>query len=382
MKPRLPIPLRFCVLFACTLNVFGLVSTCLSGAELATLLSTIRAVEPGSQGNANATRAWKQIAQADAEDLPLVLAALDGASPLAANWLRSAVDTIAARGLHRDGELPVKALEQFVLDTNHDPRARRLAYEWIVRIDKTAQTRLIPGMWNDPSVEFRRDAVGQLLASADQLRKQDQQPAAIKMYRQAMAGARDKDQVDASAKQLRALGQEVDLPRHFGFLMDWQVIGPFDNTDRKGFASAYSPERELDESAQYDGKSSSVKWQEYSTKDDYGMVDLNVPFGKLKETVGYAWTQFTSERAQEVQLRLGCKNAWKVWLNGEMIFAREEYHRGMRLDQYLMPVKLKPGSNDILLKLCQNEQEESWTVEWQFQLRVCDRTGTAVASRN
>jgi hypothetical protein len=33
-----------------------------------------------------------------------------------------------------------------------------------------------------------------------------------------------------------------------------------------------------------------------------------------------------------------------------------------------------------LIKLCQNEQKEEWTVQWQFQLRVCDASGTAVLS--
>ena len=87
-------------------------------------------------------------------------------------------------------------------------------------------------------------------------------------------------------------------------------------------------------------------------------------------------------RPQELELRLSTPNAWKLWLNGELIFQRDEYHRGMQLDQYKMPVTLRPGKNDILVKACQNEQEESWTVEWQFQLRVCDATGTAVLPIN
>lgn len=73
------------------------------------------------------------------------------------------------------------------------------------------------------------------------------------------------------------------------------------------------------------------------------------------------------------ELRLGCKNGWKVWLNGEMLFGRDEYHRGMKLDQYKLPIHLKKGKNSILIKCCQNEQTEQWTVEWQFQIRACRR---------
>ncbi|MFP6574018.1 MAG: hypothetical protein VB912_02625, partial [Pirellulaceae bacterium] len=64
----------------------------------------------------------------------------------------------------------------------------------------------------------------------------------------------------------------------------------------------------------------------------------------------------------------------------ELLFQRDEYHRGMRLDQYRLKAKLKQGRNVIMLKLCQNEQMENWTKEWQFQLRVCDATGTAILS--
>ena len=52
----------------------------------------------------------------------------------------------------------------------------------------------------------------------------------------------------------------------------------------------------------------------------------------------------------------------------------------MRIDQYQLPVQLRKGANTILVKACQNEQKEEWTVQWQFQLRVCDATGTAIHS--
>ena len=54
------------------------------------------------------------------------------------------------------------------------------------------------------------------------------------VYRQALNAARDIDQIEEIAKHLtEKLEQELDLPRHFGFLMHWKVIAPFDNTERK-----------------------------------------------------------------------------------------------------------------------------------------------------
>jgi hypothetical protein len=68
----------------------------------------------------------------------------------------------------------------------------------------------------------------------------------------------------------------------------------------------------------------------------------------------------------------------KVFLNGRLIFAREEYHHGMRMDQHVAPATLRVGRNEILLKVCQNEQKEEWAQKWSFQLRITDSAGAKV----
>jgi hypothetical protein len=89
-------------------------------------------------------------------------------------------------------------------------------------------------------------------------------------------------------------------------------------------------------------------------------------------------TKFNSDKNQTVDLRLGTPNAWKLWVNGELLFAREEYHRGTKLDQYRVAAKLKAGENLILLKVCQNEQNDDWAQKYQFQLRGADPAGSAI----
>ena len=91
---------------------------------------------------------------------------------------------------------------------------------------------------------------------------------------------------------------------------------------------------------------------------------------------------YKRQTERDAEIRLGCKNAWKIWLNGDLVFGRDEYHRGKEIDQYRLPVKLRKGPNAILVKCCQNEQTETWTVEWEFQLRICDSTGTAILDPN
>ena len=36
--------------------------------------------------------------------------------------------------------------------------------------------------------------------------------------------------------------------------MSWQIIGPFDNSEREGFTKVYPPENKIDLSATYQGK--------------------------------------------------------------------------------------------------------------------------------
>ena len=363
-----------------TLAAIGLAPLGQAVDEFDEAVAVLRSVGGEGQGNAVADRALQRLAKGGADTLPALLAAMNGANPFAANYLRGAVEVIAGNALANGGMLPVMELGEFLLNKSHDVRPRALAFELVRRVDGKAAEQLVPGLLGDPSVDLRREAVARLLGQAEARAKAGNKPAAVLLYRQALDAARDLDQIQAVAAALRDLGREVNLTRHFGFLVNWQLVGPFHNKDRVGFAVAFGPEKNAALSASYDGLNGKVKWQPYLTDDEYGMVDFNEPYGDLKEVTGYAQTEFVSATDRPAQLRLGCKNAWKIWLNGELVFGRDEYHRGMRIDQYQLPVQLRKGRNTILVKACQNEQVEDWTVQWQFQLRVCDATGTAIYS--
>ncbi len=349
-------------------------------ASLDDQLKTIRSVGPEGQGHQAAIAAVGELSRSASPSLVPILKAFDDASPLAVNWLRGAFDAIAERELTRTGKLPAADLEAFVKDLNRSPEARRLAYEWLAKVDSSAADRLIPGMIRDASPEFRRDAVQRLIDRAAKAEEGKQTSDAISLYREALSGAIDDDQVKAIVKPLRELGQTVDLQKHFGFVTEWHLIGPFDNTDKKGFDIAYPPEQQIDLSAKYPGKMSDVAWERFETDDEYGVFNIAKKTAPHKGAVTYAYATFDSDKARNVELRLGTPNAWKLWVNGELAFARDEYHRGTQLDQYRVKSKLKMGTNTILLKICQNEQTEEWAQDWKYQLRVCDSSGAAILS--
>ncbi|HEX4143005.1 MAG TPA: hypothetical protein VHY91_05605 [Pirellulales bacterium] len=352
-------------------------SAATSETELSTVLASIKQVGTKGAGHRAAQTAWQKLADADASQLPAILIALDDASPLAANWLRSAAEAIVARQLAAGAPLPKSALEGFLLDRRHAPRSRRLAYEWLVRVDGATADRLLGGMLDDPSLELRRDAVAQLIERAQA--KVGSDPSGAKaVFTDALNHARDLDQIRAAIGKLNDLGVKIDLARQLGFIMRWKVIGPFDNSGGRGFAKAFLPEQAIDLAAKYEGKVGSAKWLDAEASDELGHIDLNQALGTHKGAVAYAYAEFNSPREQPVELRLGSANANKIWLNGKLLADFEVYHSFTTLDQYVGRGSLKRGTNRILLKLCQNEQTEEWAAEWKFQLRVCDPTGGAL----
>jgi hypothetical protein len=198
----------------------------------------------------------------------------------------------------------------------------------------------------------------------------------------AFRSARDHDQIKVSADKIQELGGKVDLPLHYGFVMTWKIAGPFDNVGDKGWDVAYPPEEKVDFKASYKGQKGEVRWIETTTSDEHGAVDLNKVLANYKGAIAYAAAEFVSDKDQKVDFRLGCINANKIWLNGELLTANHVYHANTSIDQYLTRGKLKKGRNVILLKIAQNEQTEAWAQDWKFQLRVCDSIGSAILSQD
>jgi hypothetical protein len=280
-------------------------------AALKDLIEAVRRAGPDGEGSAEAAKAWRQLAAVGPADLPTLLVGMDGAGPLARNWLRSAIDRVLEQAATSKQPLPTAPLVAFLRELKHDPQARRLAYDLLCQDDPSAPDRYLPAMLDDPSPDLRRDAVARVLTQADKLLAAGKKSEALPLFRDAFAAARERGQIDAAARKLRELGEKVDLPTRLGMLMTWKLIGPFPNKDRKGMATAYPPEKALDFAAEYDGKAGKVKWVDYSSKDDYGLVDLKEALRDHAEVASYAATQFQSDGAREVDVRLGCYTGFK-----------------------------------------------------------------------
>jgi hypothetical protein len=339
------------------------------------LIDALIQVDAKGKGNDQAVRAWPSVTKLDASSVPNLLEAMNKANDLGDNWIRSAISEILARD--KSG-FPVKQILAYLKDDQNTGSSRKLAFELVRQHKPKLSHSLTPKFIDDREPTLRRLAVEKLLESARRTPKPEEAKA---LFEKVLSKGREVDQIKEAKEALEKAGQKIDVQTLMGFLVDWHTIGPFDNTGRQGFGVEYPPEMKIDLKASYEGKNEKAKWSAFTTPDPFGMLNINLQYGEIKEVLAYAHTNFVSDSERPAQFRIGSKNAWKLWLNGELLFARDEYHRGgTRVDQFIIDGKLLKGTNEILVKVCQNEQTQPWTKQWELCLRVTDPSGTALTS--
>lgn len=333
-------------------------------------IAALKGVTKEGANNDAAGPAWKALVGAGAPAFFPALAAVDDTNPTAANWLRSAAAAIAENEKKTRKRINEAALEAFVLEKKHAPSARRLAYEVLAAQDATA-ARLLPKLLDDPQPDLRREAIADQLA---RLKSPDQALTLDRLF----TYTREKEQAEAIAKELEKVGKTVSVTEHFAFLTHFRVVGPFFSERGKALALSYPPETNP-AAAEYDGKDGKVTWAPQATADRYGKLDLNETVGRLKNACVYARAVVHADEETPAEVRVGSPNAVQIFLNGKKLFEREEYHHGDAMDYHVGKGVLKAGENVVVVKVCQNNQTDSWAQRWQFQARVCDSTGGPIA---
>ena len=349
----------------------------LSADDLSEALKAVQAVGKNGDGNEEAVKAMRSLNAASIDQIPMILQAMDDANSISINWMRAAVNSIKRRG----GELPRAAIKEYFDDQKHSQMGRLLAFELLTEGDEGLAKSMIPGLIDDPSMPLRRKAVAVLI---DEASAEDAPPVeAIGKLGFAFNKARDVGQIQAIAKKLDTLGVKVNLQEQLGFMNTWNIVGSFDNKDMAGFDVPYGPEEAIgmiDLNATYkDLDDKETKWREVTTADPVGNVDLNSLVGKVKGATVYAFGIFKAGEDGPAEIRIGTANATKIWVNGTLAMSNEIYHNSNSIDKFTGDITLKKGDNQILIKVCQNEQTQSWAQDWQFQLRICDSTGKPVA---
>jgi hypothetical protein len=339
-------------------------------------LETVRKVDSHGAGHEDAVKAMQILNTATPAQVPLLLSGMKDTNQLAQNWIRGAIQS----ALGHSGEFPKDSLLKFLQeDLDSNDMGRLVAWELLVADTPALTDELLPKMLNDSSLPLRQLSVEWHISKADAAGEGQ----SFALLVDALVAARDVNQIQKIADKLATKGVNIDLHRQLGFINTWKIAGPFDNKGEKGFAVALGPETspgEIDPEAVYkDGlDGAEIKWKEVKSVDATATVNLNEVLGKIKGATAYAYAEFDAMEDAECEIRIGCINANKVWLNGEPVLANEVYHVGMMPDQFSGKGKLVKGKNRILFKICQNEQEQPWAQEWMFQLRICNPDGSAI----
>jgi len=92
-----------------------------------------------------------------------------------------------------------------------------------------------------------------------------------------------------------------------------------------------------------------------------GFVDLARVLGNPGNCAAFLKAQVWAPRDLEARLELGSDDGVKVWLNGQVVHDKD-VPRSFRLNEDKVPVKLKKGWNELLVKIVQGGGDWSGAV--------------------
>ncbi len=160
--------------------------------------------------------------------------------------------------------------------------------------------KLLDGRTEDPSLDIRFEAIGQVINSLPTAEEAKNDEAAkqkaIAGYQALLKSARQHVQVNTIIDALKALGQDVDMRKHFGFVSSWHVSGHSIIAKKWAIQSLMHPKpnylqsSSVNLSTTYPAKGEGAKagWQAASTDKPDGTVDLNPIMLNEKGAVVYA----------------------------------------------------------------------------------------------
>lgn len=108
-----------------------------------------------------------------------------------------------------------------------------------------------------------------------------------------------------------------------------------------------------------------LEWERLSG--ELGFIDFQKGIGELEYTIGYGWIEFEVPQEMSAWLGIGSDDGLKVWHNGELVHDKW-VRRTSRIDDDIVPLKLTPGRNTLLVKI-----QNAWG-DWSFVSRLRIKT--------
>lgn len=143
-----------------------------------------------------------------------------------------------------------------------------------------------------------------------------------------------------------------------GYVDRWLVTGPFDNEGKTGLSATLGPETDLKDPAlwlkTYSGKERPVRWRSLPDAFLYGFLDVGAVVRPEAKICAFAATVVfgpETRQARQVSAWVGSGGAFQLFWNGQERF-RHEVYSSHDFDRIAVPLRLEPGKNLLVLKVC------------------------------
>ena len=159
-----------------------------------------------------------------------------------------------------------------------------------------------------------------------------------------------------------------------GAIMEWQIVGDFENISASGFDKNYGPVTHPEPEIIFKNKvNGDIKWFDLYKQVDGKWIDFTNNFN-CNNTLVFAQTFCSSPTNQAVYLRIGTSGSLKLNVNDQLIFSEEE-ERNNGIDTYVIPVQISKGNNRILLQIGCSKIDQL-----NFMMRATDKDGNTVSN--
>lgn len=208
-----------------------------------------------------------------------------------------------------------------------------------------------------------------LLGVAQAMQREGRADDAERLFVSLMPRLNTTEAVREAAHLFNLAGGGPGAALRLGIIPRWRIAGPFPWSEGDAFTVNHVNEPAVDLSASYPVGDKAIGWQDLTTSDAGGTMDLMGLFGPIDGACAYAHTTIHLAEETDAVARAGSDDGIKVWVNGEAII-ENNVDRGSDFDQDQGAARLRAGDNHILVCVTQGMGG------WNFRLRLMRPDGS------
>ncbi len=178
------------------------------------------------------------------------------------------------------------------------------------------------------------------------------------------------DEDDRAAVKALDAHRTSSLRPSDGYLVDWDVIGPFSAREENGIGFAAIDVGEVTAVNWVEHAGTEYYWSHVITKNGAAVVDLSREFGAKAEGIAYAAAEVYVNRDMDATIRVETREEVACWVNGQAVTLEpvENNDNGAMGSR----VRLRFGHNKVVIGLRHGRGK------WSFSARVLDEAGEPI----